>query len=75
MSGSGLSSDLGADITFLEAPTSVEQMQAYCDAVPGPKLANMLEGGHTPILSPTELEIIGFTIAACASIHHHSGAN
>ena len=37
--------ELGADITFLEAPTSVEQMTAYCEAVDGPKLANMLEGG------------------------------
>ena len=34
----------GADVTFLEAPRSVEEMRAYCEAVPGPKLANMCRG-------------------------------
>lgn len=34
---------IGADITFLEAPQSVEEMQRYCQEVDGPKLANMLE--------------------------------
>ena len=47
--------ELGADITFLEAPTSEEEMVRYCEAVEGPKLANMLEGGHTPLLPPAEL--------------------
>jgi 2-methylisocitrate lyase-like PEP mutase family enzyme len=56
--------EVGADMTFLEAPTSIEDMQAYCDQVPGPKLANMLEQGSTPILPPTQLKEIGYTMAA-----------
>eukprot|EP00611_Tribonema_gayanum_P021332 TRINITY_DN4077_c0_g2_i1.p1 TRINITY_DN4077_c0_g2~~TRINITY_DN4077_c0_g2_i1.p1 ORF type:complete len:339 (-),score=102.86 TRINITY_DN4077_c0_g2_i1:336-1352(-) len=55
---------IGADIIFLEAPESVEEMQQFCDEVPGPKLANMLEHGKTPILSPKELGEMGFAIAA-----------
>lgn len=34
---------IGADITFLEAPQSEEEMRRYCQEVDGPKLANMLE--------------------------------
>jgi len=56
--------EVGADMTFLEAPESVEQMQEYCRTISGPKLANMLEYGTTPILSPTELKKIGYTMAA-----------
>jgi 2-methylisocitrate lyase-like PEP mutase family enzyme len=56
--------ELGADWTFLEAPHSVEEMKEYCQRVPGPKLANMLEGGKTPILSKQELEAIGYKVAA-----------
>jgi|EP01043_Picozoa_sp_COSAG02_P067957 2-methylisocitrate lyase-like PEP mutase family enzyme len=56
--------ELGADITFLEAPTSEEQMRRYCEAVDGPKLANMLEGGHTPVLPPAELQALGYGIVA-----------
>lgn len=56
--------ELGADITFLEAPLSEDEMRAYCDAVPGPKMANMLEQGKTPLLPPARLEEIGYKIAA-----------
>lgn len=54
---------IGADITFLEAPLDRSEMQAYCDAVDGPKVANLVEGGRTPILSPAELEAIGYTLS------------
>ena len=56
--------DLGADILFVEEPYSVEEMRAICSAVDAVHLANMLEGGQTPILPPEELEEIGFSIAA-----------
>jgi 2-methylisocitrate lyase-like PEP mutase family enzyme len=55
---------IGVDILFLEAPHSEQEMQAFCDALPGPKLANMLEEGITPILSPHRLDAIGYKIAA-----------
>lgn len=56
--------DLGADITMLEAPTSEGEMRSYCETVPGPKLANLIEQGRTPLLTPAELEEIGYKLIA-----------
>ena len=55
--------DLGADITFLEAPESQEEMRHYCASVAGPKMANLIEGGKTPVLSVADLTEIGYKIA------------
>jgi 2-methylisocitrate lyase-like PEP mutase family enzyme len=55
--------ELGADITFLEAPESVEEMRRYCAEVDGPKMANLIEQGKTPLLAPSELEAMGYKIA------------
>jgi 2-methylisocitrate lyase-like PEP mutase family enzyme len=55
--------EIGADITFLEAPVSEDEMRRYCAEVPGPKMANLIEGGKTPLLPPAHLESIGYTIA------------
>ena len=54
----------GADILFIEAPASVEEMATLCREVPGHHLANMLEGGATPILPPQRLQELGFALAA-----------
>ncbi len=56
--------DLGADILFMEAPRDEAEMAAFCAAAPGPKLANMLEEGISPILPPQRLAELGFKIAA-----------
>lgn len=55
---------LGADVLFIEAPESVEEMQIVCAELAGPKMVNLLEGGKTPVLPAKELECIGFKIAA-----------
>jgi 2-methylisocitrate lyase-like PEP mutase family enzyme len=55
--------EIGADITFLEAPVDEAEMRRYCDGVDGPKMANLIEGGKTPLLPPARLEAIGYTIA------------
>jgi 2-methylisocitrate lyase-like PEP mutase family enzyme len=55
--------EIGADITFLEAPTNEAEMRRYCAAVDGPKMANLIEGGKTPLLAPAQLEAIGYAIA------------
>lgn len=55
---------VGCDMTFLEAPESIEHMREYCRRVDGPKLANMLEQGSTPILPPEQLKQMGYTMAA-----------
>lgn len=54
----------GADIIFLEAPETREEMQRFCEAIPRPCMANMVSGGATPFLPPSELEAIGYKIAA-----------
>lgn len=54
----------GADILFLEAPESVEEMRTFCSAFNKPTMANMVGGGKTPILPAEELEKIGYRIAA-----------
>lgn len=53
----------GADILFVEALESEEEMRQACAAVDTPMLANMADGGVTPILPAKELEEIGY---ACA---------
>ncbi len=52
----------GADALFIEAPTSVEEMRTIGGAFDVPQLANMLEGGRTPLLRPSDLEDLGFRI-------------
>jgi methylisocitrate lyase len=54
--------DLGADAVFIEAPESVAELEEIAKAIPGPKVANMVEGGRTPLLSPTELHDLGFDL-------------
>ncbi len=39
-------------------------MIAFCEAVSGPKMANLVEGGDTPLLPPARIEEIGYRIAA-----------
>ena len=53
----------GADIVFIESPESVEEMRKIASNFHQPLLANMVEGGRTPVLSKAELEEIGFKIA------------
>ncbi len=55
--------EIGADINFLEAPESIEEMQQYCSNVGGHKFANLIEHGKTPILAHDQLEAMGFKIA------------
>ena len=55
---------MGADITFLEAPHGKDEMRRYCDEVDGPKMANLVEQGDTPMLPHAELEEIGYKLVA-----------
>ncbi|QFS81827.1 2,3-dimethylmalate lyase [Roseivivax sp. THAF40] len=57
--------EAGADALFIEAPRSLDEMKritaTFGDRIP--LLANMVEGGATPISSATDLEALGFSIA------------
>lgn len=53
--------DIGVDAVFVEAPQSVEEMQQIANALPDVVLvANMVEKGKTPLLTPSELAELGF---------------
>ncbi|MDH3521472.1 MAG: isocitrate lyase/PEP mutase family protein [Myxococcales bacterium] len=56
--------DLGADIVFVEAPVNEAEMERVCAATRVPQMANMVEGGATPVLAPKRLEALGYRIAA-----------
>lgn len=55
--------DLGVDAVFVEAPESVAELEAIAEALTGVVLvANMVEKGRTPLLTPSELAERGFTM-------------
>lgn len=59
--------DCGADILFVEAPESREQMERIVEEAPGTHLANMATGGNTPMFSANELDAIGYDVVIYAS--------
>jgi 2-methylisocitrate lyase-like PEP mutase family enzyme len=53
----------GADVLFVESPESVEEMEKIATSFDLPLVANMVEGGRTPVLTFEELEAIGYGLA------------
>jgi 2-methylisocitrate lyase-like PEP mutase family enzyme len=56
--------EAGADMAFIEAPRSREELRRVAAEVPAPSMANMVPGGRTPILPARELEALGFACVA-----------
>jgi carboxyvinyl-carboxyphosphonate phosphorylmutase len=59
--------EAGADIIFVEAPRTVDEMRKITRSIGKPCLANLVEGGKTPILPAAELEEIGYRVAIFAN--------
>jgi len=60
--------EAGADIGFVEAPQTVEEVRAVAAAFKGkPMLLNLVEGGKTPLFSAAELDQMGFKLMLCAN--------
>jgi 2-methylisocitrate lyase-like PEP mutase family enzyme len=60
--------EAGADIIFVEAPNTVEQLRKITSSLKGiPQVINLVEGGKTPLISLKEAEEIGFKIMLCAN--------
>jgi methylisocitrate lyase len=58
-----MAADLGVDAIFVEAPETIEELEAVVKATPGlVRVANMIEAGKTPLLTPPELHDIGFDL-------------
>jgi 2-methylisocitrate lyase-like PEP mutase family enzyme len=59
--------EAGADVLFVEAPTSEAQIEAVARRVPGAKLLNMFEGGKTPLVPLARLRALGYRIVIIPS--------
>lgn len=59
--------EAGADVTFIEAPQSTDEMRKIAIGVSVPQIANMVVGGKTPIVSAADLGQMGFGIVLYAN--------
>ena len=59
--------EAGADVIFIEAPVSVEELRTVATAVDVPQVANMVIGGQTPLLPADELRDMGFALLLYAN--------
>jgi 2-methylisocitrate lyase-like PEP mutase family enzyme len=59
--------DAGADVSFVEAPTSEIEIAEIAKRLPGWKLINMFEGGKTPLLPASRLEALGYQLVIVPS--------
>jgi 2-methylisocitrate lyase-like PEP mutase family enzyme len=59
--------EAGADVIFVEAPTSEAEIAAVAQRFPGWKLINMFQGGKTPLLPVARLEQLGYNIVIIPS--------
>jgi 2-methylisocitrate lyase-like PEP mutase family enzyme len=65
--------EAGADIGFVEAPRSVEELERIGRELSGrPLLVNIFEGGHTPFVSADQLQAMGYRIAIYPSQAHRA---
>jgi carboxyvinyl-carboxyphosphonate phosphorylmutase len=62
----------GADVGFVEAPQNVDELRIVGREVKGPALANVFEGGKTPMLRASELEAMGFRLGIYPSQTHRA---
>jgi 2-methylisocitrate lyase-like PEP mutase family enzyme len=52
--------EAGADVLFVEAPSSEDELRAVTERLPGPHLCNIVHGGKTPMLAREELAKMGY---------------
>jgi 2-methylisocitrate lyase-like PEP mutase family enzyme len=57
----------GADVIFIEAPTSEADIETIARRVPAPKLINMFQGGKTPLVPVARLRELGYRIVIIPS--------
>jgi 2-methylisocitrate lyase-like PEP mutase family enzyme len=59
--------EAGADVIFVEAPTTEAEIEEIARQVPQPKLINMFEGGKTPLVPLSRLQVLGYRIVIIPS--------
>jgi 2-methylisocitrate lyase-like PEP mutase family enzyme len=60
--------EAGADALFVEAPRTRDELAEIGRALPGVKVANIVEGGRTPIVPAADLTSMGFKVAIYANL-------
>ncbi len=70
----GAYGEAGADLLFVEAPQTIEEMETVCKALDKPVVANMADGGKTPILPADKLKEIGFAMSIWPATAYLSSA-
>ena len=60
--------EAGADALFVEAPRTIEELAEIGRALPGVKVANMVEGGRTPLVPAADLDAMGFKMVIYANL-------
>jgi 2,3-dimethylmalate lyase len=61
--------EAGADLIFVEAPQTLDEIQRVAREVKAPLLANMVQGGRTPRVPTADLERLGFKIAIFPAVY------
>jgi len=64
--------EAGADVGFVEAPQSADELRIVGRSLSGPALVNVFEGGKTPMLPASELEAMGFRLGIYPSQTHRA---
>lgn len=64
--------DIGADMVFVEAPRSRQELEEIPRRVKGPVMANMIPGGTTPLCSAQELQKMGYALVAYPTVCTHA---
>lgn len=64
----GLYAENGADMIFVEAPRNIEELRKIPENITVPCVANMVEGGKTPIISTNELSHMGYKMVIYANL-------
>lgn len=58
----------GAELVFVEAPESADELRRIAREFPGAAMANLVEGGKTPLLPVAQLQALGFRLVIFPSL-------
>ena len=59
--------EIGADIIFVEAPKTIDELRLFAEQIDAPLVANMVEGGSTPIVPLEDLGELGYAVVLYAN--------
>lgn len=66
--------EAGADVLFIEAPLSIDELRQIPSALQVPVMVNLVEGGRTPLVGASELQAMGYRLVIYANTVMRVGA-